>query len=94
MDHVHRFSRPGLRSPRAILAFEGWNDACEAASGAAGYVTELGDGEPFAVIDSDAVKLQHIRDVEITMEGYLPRRLEATVDVFTASNLKLTLPRV
>jgi hypothetical protein len=45
-------------------------------------------------MDADAIQLEHIHDVEISMEGYLPRRLEATVDVFTATNLELTLPRL
>ncbi|NQV06808.1 PAC2 family protein [bacterium] len=51
MDPVHRFDRPTLKSPRAVLAFEGWSDACEAASGAAAYLT--GDTNPFALIDSE-----------------------------------------
>lgn len=54
MDAIHRFSRPVLRRPRAIIAFEGWGDACEAASGAANYIIgSLEAGEPFAVIDPE-----------------------------------------
>ncbi len=54
MDAIHRFSKPGLRRPRAIIAFEGWGDACEAASGAANYlIGALDAGEPFAVIDPE-----------------------------------------
>lgn len=54
MDAIHRFSRPALRRPRAIVAFEGWGDACEAASGAANYINgALDGGEPFAVIDPE-----------------------------------------
>lgn len=54
MDAIHRFSRPALRRPRAIIAFEGWGDACEAASGAAHYLNgALDAGEPFAVIDPE-----------------------------------------
>ncbi len=45
-----------------------------------------------AVVDAEAINLRKLRDVEITMEGYLPRRLEATVDVVTATNLALELP--
>jgi proteasome assembly chaperone (PAC2) family protein len=33
MDPVRRLQRPALRRPRALLAFAGWNDASEAASG-------------------------------------------------------------
>ena len=54
MDAIHRFERPVLRRPRAIIAFEGWGDACEAASGAANYmIGSLDAGEPFAVIDPE-----------------------------------------
>jgi proteasome assembly chaperone (PAC2) family protein len=54
MDAIHRFSKPVLRRPRAIIAFEGWGDACEAASGAASYlVGSLEAGEPFAAIDPE-----------------------------------------
>ena len=54
MDAIHRFSKPPLRRPRAIIAFEGWGDACEAASGAANYlIGALDADEPFAVIDPE-----------------------------------------
>jgi proteasome assembly chaperone (PAC2) family protein len=54
MDHIRRFYRPSLRSPRALVAWEGWNDACEAASGAATYLLEQqGDTEPFAAIEPE-----------------------------------------
>lgn len=54
MDHVRRFHRPVLRSPRAIMAWEGWNDACDAASGAVAYLLgQYDDSEPFAVIEPE-----------------------------------------
>ena len=54
MDAIHRFSKPALRRPRAVIAFEGWGDACEAASGAANYlIGALDADEPFAVIDPE-----------------------------------------
>lgn len=54
MDAIHRFSKPQLRRPRAIVAFEGWGDACDAATGAANYLSgALDAGEPFAVIDPE-----------------------------------------
>jgi proteasome assembly chaperone (PAC2) family protein len=54
MDPIRRFSKPSLRRPRAIVAFEGWGDACDAASGAANYlVGALDAGEPFAAIDPE-----------------------------------------
>jgi len=54
MDAIHRFSKPNMRRPRAIIAFEGWSDACEAASGAAGYLLGALDADdPFAAIDPE-----------------------------------------
>ncbi|MDH3730406.1 MAG: PAC2 family protein [Acidimicrobiia bacterium] len=53
MDPVHRFSRPALRRPRAIVALEGWSDACDAASGVASYLVGQHDVEPFAAIDPE-----------------------------------------
>lgn len=53
MDAVRRLGRPTLRAPRAILAFEGWNDACDAASGAAAYLVGQHDPAPFALIEPE-----------------------------------------
>lgn len=54
MDHVRRLSRPVLRTPRALLAWEGWNDACDAASGSAAFLlAQLDTPEPFAVIEPE-----------------------------------------
>lgn len=54
MDAIHRFSKPQLRRPRAILAFEGWNDAADSASGSVNYMREeLRLEEPFAAIDPE-----------------------------------------
>lgn len=54
MDAIRRFARPSLRRARALVAFEGWNDACDAASGAVRYLIEQADDiEPFAVIEPE-----------------------------------------
>ncbi len=51
MDVVEWEERPELRNPVALVAFEGWNDAADAASGAIGYILDqFEDIEPFAVI--------------------------------------------
>ncbi len=46
--------RPDLDSPILILAFEGWNDAGDAASTAARHVRDRFGGEVFATIDPEA----------------------------------------
>ncbi|UCE86056.1 MAG: PAC2 family protein [Deltaproteobacteria bacterium] len=45
--------RPPLSDPTLVLAFEGWNDAGEAATGAARFVAESIGAQPFAEIDPD-----------------------------------------
>ena len=45
---------PQLRDPLLVLAWEGWNDAGEAASTAVQFLTrQFGGGEPFATIDGE-----------------------------------------
>lgn len=54
MEHLRRLSRPSLRRPRALMAWEGWNDAADAASGALAFVLgQYDDPEPFAVIEPE-----------------------------------------
>lgn len=51
MDVVEWEERPELRNPAAMMAFEGWNDAGDAASGAVEFLLDQHeDIEPFAVI--------------------------------------------
>lgn len=54
MDPIRRFHKPPLRRPRAIVAFEGWNDACDAASGATTYLLgQFESADTFAVIEPE-----------------------------------------
>jgi predicted ATP-grasp superfamily ATP-dependent carboligase len=54
VDAIRRYSKPVLRKPVAIVAFEGWSDACEAASGAVGHLHGRFDaGEPFAALEPE-----------------------------------------
>ena len=45
--------RPELHRPVLIVAFEGWNDAGEAATTAARHLDTAWNGEPFATIDAE-----------------------------------------
>ena len=45
--------QPILGEPTLLLAFEGWNDACEAASAAMSFINETLRGVPLAEIDPD-----------------------------------------
>lgn len=53
MDPIRWLERPAIRRPQALLAFEGWSDACDAASGGAAYLLGQADAEPFAVIEPE-----------------------------------------
>lgn len=51
--HVRWQHRPQLDHPVLVAAFEGWNDAGDAASTAAGYLRSEWGAEPFADIDPE-----------------------------------------
>jgi proteasome assembly chaperone (PAC2) family protein len=53
MDPLRWLSHPPLRRPVMILAFEGWNDAGEAASLALAYLARAFDAQPLARIDGE-----------------------------------------
>ncbi|MEA2932817.1 MAG: hypothetical protein QOI56_1602 [Actinomycetota bacterium] len=53
MDHVLWESRPSLRRPVLLAAFEGWNDAGDAASSAVRYLRDRWQAKPFATIDPE-----------------------------------------
>jgi proteasome assembly chaperone (PAC2) family protein len=44
---------PTLRNPILVAAFEGWNDAADAASGAVEHLELIWDAEPLAELDSE-----------------------------------------
>ena len=53
MAHVRWTTQPTLQSPVVIAAFEGWNDAGDAASTAARYLVERWDVEQVADVDPE-----------------------------------------
>jgi predicted ATP-grasp superfamily ATP-dependent carboligase len=53
MDHTTFLHRPALRRPVLVAAFEGWNDAGEAATTALGFLAAALDAETFAHIDPE-----------------------------------------
>lgn len=76
MDHVHRTSRPQLHRPRALLAWEGWNDACDAASGAIAYLLgQRDDPEPFAWIEPEEFYDFQVRRPRVETDDGGTRRL-------------------
>jgi proteasome assembly chaperone (PAC2) family protein len=56
MEVLRRHHQPELRNPVAIIAFGGWNDACDVASTSADFVIEAHDeAQVFAEMESDAL---------------------------------------
>ena len=53
MDPVRWTTRPTLREPVVIAAFEGWNDAGDAASTAARFLVERWDLDQVADVDPE-----------------------------------------
>ncbi|MGV3759654.1 MAG: PAC2 family protein [Actinomycetota bacterium] len=53
MEHVRWALRPELHRPVAIAAFEGWNDAGDAATSAVRYLIDRWDLDPVAEIDPE-----------------------------------------
>lgn len=53
VDHVRWRSRPTLDRPVLVAAFEGWNDAGDAASGAVRYLIDRYDADLIADIDAE-----------------------------------------
>jgi proteasome assembly chaperone (PAC2) family protein len=76
MDPVRRISRPALRNPRALMAWEGWNDACDAASGAGAFILgQLDDPEPFAVVEPEEFYDFQVRRPQVEVDDGGTRRL-------------------
>ncbi|MDQ3757592.1 MAG: PAC2 family protein [Actinomycetota bacterium] len=50
---VHWVRRPTLRRPVLVAAFEGWNDAADAASAAARYLADATEAELVATVDPE-----------------------------------------
>ncbi|MBT8202474.1 MAG: PAC2 family protein [Acidimicrobiia bacterium] len=75
MDPVRRLSDPGLRRPVALMAFEGWNDASDAASGTISYLIGQFDAEPFLIIDPEEFMDFHETRPRIRVEAGVTEEL-------------------
>jgi proteasome assembly chaperone (PAC2) family protein len=53
LEHIRWSARPRLSQPVLIVAFEGWNDAGDAASTAVRYLAEHWRAKPFATVDPE-----------------------------------------
>jgi hypothetical protein len=67
---------PALTAPSLLLAFEGWNDAGEAASGAVRYLAEALAGAPLGTIDPESFLDFTVQRPEVRLEAGGVRRIE------------------
>ena len=76
MELLRWENRPSLRQPMLLAAFEGWNDAGNAASEAAAYLLRAWNGNTFAVFDSEQLFDYTSSRPHVRLESGETRRLE------------------
>jgi proteasome assembly chaperone (PAC2) family protein len=80
-------SRPALRRPVFISAFQGWNDGGQAATLAAGYLARLWGAERFADIDPESfVDFQASRP-HVALDQGMTRRIQWPENAFYAGKI-------
>ncbi len=67
---------PALRRPALIAAFEGWNDAADAATGAVEHLEQVWAAEPLAAIDPDDYYDFQVNRPTVSLVDGVTRRLE------------------
>ncbi|MGH9102598.1 MAG: PAC2 family protein, partial [Acidimicrobiales bacterium] len=85
MDMVRWERRPRLREPVLLAAFEGWNDASDAASGALAYLARTWGARRFATLDSEELFDFTSARPEVRFEGTDGRRIEWPTVSFSAA---------
>jgi proteasome assembly chaperone (PAC2) family protein len=76
---------PDLTDPVLVAAFEGWNDAADAASGAIDYLETVWDAQPLAALDpEDYYDFQVNRPVVTLVDGVTRRITWPTTRLSTA----------
>ncbi|MFD6881858.1 PAC2 family protein [Rhodococcus sp. DT1] len=67
---------PVLRDPVLVAAFEGWNDAGDAASGAVEHLELIWDAEPFAELDSEDYYDYQVNRPQVRLVDGVSRELD------------------
>jgi len=87
MEVIRRHHMPELRRPIAIIAFGGWNDACDVASTSADFVVDAhSDSDVFAEIEPDAIYDFQQHRPSITIDDGVAHKLRWPTIRFTALN--------
>lgn len=86
-DHLRWHRRPELRSPVVVAAFEGWNDAGEAATGAVRAMAEAWSAEPFADVDPEEFFDFTANRPHVRLVGGRYRAIDWPANTFLAARL-------
>jgi proteasome assembly chaperone (PAC2) family protein len=87
MDGLRWESRPRLRAPMMIAAFEGWTDAGGAASGAAAFLSSRWRARQFADIDAEEYYDFTARRPQVRLRGDLSREIVWPANRFLAASI-------
>src|SRR5688500_8410942 len=87
MSHLRWDHRPQLRRPVLVAAFEGWNDAGEAATTALRWLDGTTDAVPFATIDPEEFYDFTVARPHVRLEGGLTRTIEWPTPTFSAASI-------
>ena len=86
-DVVRWTARPQLRRPVMVAAFEGWNDAGDAATSATTYLAEAWQAEPFADIDPEEFYDFTSTRPRVRLSDGLTRTIDWPANVISAASL-------
>jgi hypothetical protein len=67
---------PRLDQPMAVVAFEGWNDAGDAATGAVEHLELIWDAKPLAALDPEDYYDFQVNRPTVSLVGGVSRRVE------------------
>lgn len=85
MEVIRHHHQPSLRNPIAIIAFGGWNDACDVASTTADFIIDAHkEPDVFAEVEPDAFYDFQQHRPSITIEDGVTRSLRWPTIRFTA----------
>src|SRR3954464_9207079 len=87
MEALQWEDRPKLRAPVLVAAFEGWNDAGDAASGAARYLARAWAARRFATIDPEEFYDFTTTRPQVRLGEGVPRTIDGPLNELSAAAL-------
>ena len=83
MEDVVWYRKPLLSEPVAVLAFEGWSDAGNTATGCVENLSSTYDVEPFAELNSDSFYNYQMRRPIVEVKDFGERNFHCPKHLFT-----------